>query len=109
VSRWVATTIGGTAVVPGTTIDASFADDGRITGTAGCNRYSAPCTRDGERIAIGPTVATRMYCGAPEGIMEQEAAYFAALARASGIRFGEDTLTLVDAGGAQLVSFAEAG
>ena len=80
-----------------------------MTGTAGCNRYSAACTRDGERIAIGPTVATRMYCGAPEGIMEQEAAYFAALERAAAIRFGERTLTLVDAGGGELVSFAEAG
>ena len=108
-SRWVAATIGGTAVVPGTTIDASFADDGRITGTAGCNRYSAPCTRDGERIAIGPTVATRMSCGAPEGIMEQEAAYLDALTRAAAVRFGEGTLTLIDAGGSELVSFAEAG
>ncbi len=108
-SHWIATTIGGTAVLPGTTIDASFADDGRMTGTAGCNRYSAPCTRDGERITIGPTVATRMYCGAPEGIMEQEAAYFAALERAAAVRFGPRTLALVDAGGAQLVSFAEAG
>ena len=108
-SRWVATTIGGTAVLPGTTIDASFADDGRITGTAGCNRYSAPCTRDGERLAIGPAVATRMHCGAPEGIMEQEAAYFAALERAAAVRFGARTLALVDAGGAELVSFAEAG
>lgn len=45
-SRWIATTIGGTAVLLGTTIDASF---------------------------------------------------------------GEDTLTLVDADGAELISFAEAG
>ena len=41
--------------------------------------------------------------------MEQEAAYFAALARAAAVRFGERTLTLVDAGGGELVSFAEAG
>ncbi len=108
-SRWIATSIGGTAVLPGTTIDASFADDGRITGIAGCNRYSAPCTRDGERLAIGPAVATRMFCGSPEGIMEQEAAYLAALARAAGVRFAGDTLTLVDADGAELASFAEAG
>ena len=41
--------------------------------------------------------------------MEQEAAYLAALARAAGVRFAGDTLTLVDADGAELLSFAEAG
>lgn len=108
-TRWIAMSIGATPVLARTTIDASFADDGRLTGTAGCNRYSTAYTRDGERIAIGPAVATRMHCGAPQGIMEQEAACFAALERTAAVRFGERTLTLVDAGGGDLVSFAEAG
>jgi heat shock protein HslJ len=78
-------------------------------GTAGCNRYSATCALDGERITVGPAAATRIYCGAPDGVMEQEAAFLAALGQAETVRFGEGTLTLIDAGGSELVSFAEAG
>ena len=108
-TRWVATSLGTAPILQGTTIDAVFVEDNRLAGTAGCNRYSAACTIDGERVTVGPAVATRMYCGAPEGIMEQEAAYLDALTRAAAVRFGEGTLTLIDAGGSELVSFAEAG
>ena len=108
-TRWVATAIGGQPVLPGTTIDAAFDDNGRLMGTAGCNRYSAACTREGDTISIGPAISTRMFCAQPAGVMEQEAAYLAALERAASAVAGDGTLALTDAAGAELVAFTEAG
>jgi heat shock protein HslJ len=90
-------------------IDAVVGDDGRLSGTAGCNRYSAACTRNGGEISIGAPVATRMHCAEPAGVMEQEAEYLAALERAAGVVAGEGTLALTHAAGAELVAFTEAG
>ena len=98
-TRWVATSLGTTPILPGTTIDVVFGEDNKLAGTAGCNRYSAACTIDGERVTVGPAVATRMYCGAPEGIMEQEAAYFAALQKAKVSRVVDGRLQLGPAAG----------
>jgi heat shock protein HslJ len=108
VTRWVAESIGGQPVLPGATLDAEFGAEGRLTGTAGCNRYGAAYTRDGERISIAPAIATRMYCAQPAGVMEQEAAYLAALERAASAIVSDGRLTLADAAGAELVSFTGA-
>jgi heat shock protein HslJ len=60
-------------------------DDGRVTGTAGCNSYSADyATGAHGALAIGAVEVTDMVCGAPDGIMEQERAFFDDL---SGITF----------------------
>ena len=107
-TRWVATSLGTAPILQGTTIDAVFVEDNRLAGTAGCNRYSAACTIDGERVTVGPAVATRMYCGAPEGIMEQEAAYLAALATAATYRLEGTKLELRTASDEIAASFARA-
>ena len=39
-----------------------FVANGRVAGTDGCNRVSAPYTLNGERITFGPMIATRMAC-----------------------------------------------
>jgi heat shock protein HslJ len=105
----VATSIDSAAPVEGTVVEAAFGDDGHLTGSAGCNRYSAPYTRDGDRIAIGPVISTRMFCAAPAGVMEQEAAYLAALERAASVREDDAGLTLLDADRRELVAFTAAG
>ena len=55
---------------------------GRLTGSAGCNTYNATFTIDGGAIEITPPATTRKICPEPEGVMEQETAYLAALASA---------------------------
>jgi heat shock protein HslJ/uncharacterized protein YraI len=67
----------------GTTISASFGADGKVSGNAGCNRYFAGYSVDGNTIEIGPPGATRRYCPAPEGVMEQEVQYLTALQSAA--------------------------
>jgi heat shock protein HslJ len=46
-----------------------------------------------------------MVCPQPDGIMDQEAAYFAALERVASYQIDGDQLTLKDADGATLARF----
>ncbi len=64
----------------GTTVTLSF-ENGKVTGTTGCNTFRAPYTSEGNRLSIGPAATTRKMCPA-EGVMEQERQFLAALATA---------------------------
>jgi heat shock protein HslJ len=64
----------------GTTVTLSF-ENGKVTGSAGCNTFRATYTSDGNRLSIGPAATTRKMCPA-EGVMEQERQFLAALATA---------------------------
>ncbi|HEY95575.1 MAG TPA: META domain-containing protein [Dehalococcoidia bacterium] len=62
-------------VIEGTEITATFnsADD-RVTGSAGCNNYFGSYeTKDG--LSLGMLANTEMWCGEPEGRMDQETGY----------------------------------
>jgi len=54
---------------------------GRVAGTGGCNRFSAECRIDGQRLEIGPIASTMMAC--PDPAMAAEARVFAALGAVS--------------------------
>jgi heat shock protein HslJ len=91
-----------------TKITMTFDEDGHMSGTAGCNNYSGGYTVDGDTISIGPLVSTMMMCVAPEGVMEQEAAFLAALQAATTFTIGGDSLEMRDAGDAlQIVANAQ--
>ena len=94
------------SVILGTEITAYFGEDGQLTGSAGCNNYTATYEIDGDQIKIGPAATTRMACGEPEGVMEQEAAYLAALEMASSYQFEDQKrLILLDAEGRRVVDY----
>jgi heat shock protein HslJ len=92
-------------VLESTTVTLEFSDNGRITGSAGCNHYFASYGLTGSAITIGQAGSTEMYCMAP-GVMEQESAYLALLSRAASVTAGYDTLTFADATGSTILSFA---
>lgn len=95
------------SVILATEITAYFGEDGQLSGNAGCNNYSAAYEIDGESITIGPAITTRMACGEPEGIMEQETAYLAALEMASSYQFEDQRLILLDSEGRRVVDYLE--
>ena len=66
-------------LLDGTEISLNF-EKTDLNGNAGCNNYFAGYTVKGNHIAVDPPGSTMMFCEAPEGVMEQEAAYLAALA-----------------------------
>jgi heat shock protein HslJ len=92
------------SVLIGTEITARFGEDGRLTGTSGCNEYSASYEIDGEGIEIGPAGATRRFCAEPEGTMEQERRYLEALQSAATFRTAGEKLELRTAEGALAVT-----
>jgi len=96
---------GFVSVLTGTAVTAAFSEDGQISGTAGCNSYSGAFTVTGSDISIGPLAVTEMYCMDPEGVMEQESAYLAAVQAVSSYRVGAGELTLMDADGTRMAVY----
>jgi heat shock protein HslJ len=82
---WRLTRLGRDEPVPeGVKVTAVFAG-GRISGSGGCNRYSAAVTGNGSlSVAIGPAASTRMSCSDPTGDFERR--FFSALQEVN--RFG---------------------
>ena len=83
-------------------IDALF-KGGMVSGNSGINTYSAPYETSGSSLTIGPAVTTMM--ASPEDIMAVEQAYLAALQQASSYTATEDSLTIFDADGSELLSY----
>jgi heat shock protein HslJ len=105
---WVMTsyTDGKGGVAPAladTDVTAIFGTDDRLGGSAGCNTYNASYTVDGNKITIGLGISTMMAC--PQPIMDQEAAYLAALQTAATFAIEGDQLTISDAKGATVLTF----
>lgn len=96
-----------TSLVQHTSITATFGADGRLTGSAGCNRYTTTYTTDGDTISIARPAVTRRQCPAPA--MTQERNYLAALARSTRYRLDERQLELRDDTGALQASFRTKG
>ncbi len=96
-------------VLAGTQLTVVFVDDGRVTGTAGCNSYFAAYAVEGGTITIGLPGTTRRFCGEVEGLMEQEARFLGALPTSATFRIDGDTLTLRAADGDVAASFVRAG
>lgn len=78
-------------ILPDTTITAVFEGD-TISGSAGCNQYNGPVTRNGDEIAVGALATTRMLCA--DEVMQQEERYLAALQSAVSVRESARSLEL---------------
>ena len=91
----------------GTTLTVSF-QDGAIVGSAGCNRFRATYTRDGNRLTVGPATATRMMCDG-EGVMEQEREFLAAIESATLWTVERDMLDLHRADGERVLFASPSG
>jgi heat shock protein HslJ len=91
---------GVVSILAGTDLALRFETDGRLGGSAGCNRFMTRYRVDGDSIRIEPAATTRRVCPSPDGIMEQEAAFLAALARTERAEVFDDRLALRDAAGA---------
>ena len=81
-------------LLEGSEITAIFAEDGSLSGSAGCNNYITSYTVDGNNLTIGMAAATMMFCAEPEGVMEQETAYLAALGTVATYSIREGMLEL---------------
>jgi heat shock protein HslJ len=101
---WALTELTGKPPVAGTGISAGFSADGKVSGSAGCNRYTGTYTTSGNSITFSsPMATTMMMCDAP--VMEQESAYLKALGEAKTYAVKGDQLTLTGANNTSLVVY----
>jgi len=91
------------SLLNGTAITLDF-NDGRVGGNSGCNSYGGAYTSTDTTLQVSQLVSTLMACGAPEGIMEQEQQYLAALQDSATYEISGDMLTIRDASGAMQVT-----
>jgi len=90
------------SVVQGTQLDATFGEDGIVSGSTGCNGYRGLYTTTGAAIAFSSLVSTRRACPSDEATA-QEQAFLAALTASTRYELRGDRLTLRnDAGAAQV-------
>lgn len=79
-------------------------EEGRVGGSAGCNRLMGGYSLEGEALRFAPSMAaTMMAC--PEPLMTQEQAVHAALAEVASHRRHANRLELLDAEGALVLRF----
>lgn len=86
-----------------TKITLNFGADGMVSGNAGCNNYNGSYQVDGATLQVGPLGSTRMFCETPQGVMDQEAQFLAALQNSATYDISNDILTIRDASGAMQV------
>lgn len=97
-TSWLITNVnnGKQAVVSTITdfrLTANFGTDGRLSGSAGCNNYTAGYEVSGNKIKISSIAATRKMCGKAE-VMAQETWFLKALETAANYRFDGKRLEL---------------
>jgi heat shock protein HslJ len=79
----------------------TFGEDGRFSGSTGCNNYFGQFSPSSDGLASGPIGSTMMMC--PEPLMVQERRVLDALEATRRIEFDHDTLALVGADGVAVV------
>ncbi|MHB0875512.1 MAG: META domain-containing protein [Anaerolineae bacterium] len=81
--------------------------NGSLTGSAGCNTYSAEYGFDGSFLSITSVGATKRACTTPAGVMQQEQRFLALLQGVTAFQITGNELRLTASGGAELLLAAE--
>jgi heat shock protein HslJ len=96
------------SVMIGSTTNAVFGSNGKLSGTGGCNQYSADYTTTASNgITITQATSTMMACA--EAVMQQETQYFSLLPTASKYEISGDQLTLFNSAGTKILIYKSAG
>ena len=96
--EWVLESYGAGETPPAdVTATAEFAD-GTVSGSI-CNSYSGSYETDGSDMTIGPVAATEMWCMDPEGVMDLEQAFLAAISTAETFEVEDGELRIDYPGG----------
>jgi len=96
------------SVIAGSKTTAVFGSNGKLSGSGGCNEYSAAYTTPGTNgITITQPISTMMACAEP--VMQQETQYFSLLPTAAKYEISGDQLTLFNAAGTKILIYKSAG
>jgi small conductance mechanosensitive channel len=92
------------SILEQTQITLSFGNDGRVTGSAGCNNYFAEYEVGDQSLLISTPGTTRKMCSEPVGIMEQESLFFSALEMSTEFRVVGTNVNVRDANGEAILT-----
>ncbi|MDL2298537.1 META domain-containing protein [Synergistaceae bacterium OttesenSCG-928-D05] len=96
------------STLAGTELTANFGRNGILSGSAGCNTYTATYDLYGNIVKIGTPASTRKMCMTPEGIMEQETIFLNALENTRSWRLMGGNLDLLGEDGSISLSLVPA-
>ena len=102
-TTWSLKSLDGQPALEGITAGVIFGKDGSLTGQTGCNSFTTTYQTEGNQITIPPAASTRMACPQPQ--MDQENAFFNALANAKTYNVQGTILNLIDANNTTVASF----
>lgn len=88
----------------GTPITAVFTADGKLTGSGGCNQYSARYLVKETLMVVSGITTTKMNCPGG-GVMLQEDRYYSLLEETAALRVHDRVLTLYNTDGNPLLVF----
>ena len=91
--NWTLVSYANNPPVEGTIVSLQF-KDGQISGNAGCNHYGGSYKISGQTISFSDIYATEMFCSDPQGVMDQEQAYLAALKAVERFDLAANVLTI---------------
>ena len=100
-TAWTVTSINGAPMLPEAPPAMTFAADGQVSGSGGCNGFFAPYRTDGDKLTVGPIGSTLMLCEGPVGA--QENAFFSGLGGATSWRITDSGDLEID-GAAKIVA-----
>jgi len=107
-TEWELFSLNGGALIEGRAITLRFGD-GSLEGSGGCNTYGGSYTVSEDSLSVSDVYATEMACMEPEGIMDQEQAYFQVLNTVTRYRVDGDRLELYDDAGSPILAFVATG
>jgi heat shock protein HslJ len=92
------------AILPDTDITLRI-EGGQLSGSAGCNEYSANVSEAAGALTVSELAVTEKACTEPAGVMEQETLYLSLLADVALVRQFPVSLQLLDVDGAPLLLY----
>ena len=93
-----------TDVIAGTTITLKFGEDGRISGSTGCNSYGGTYQVRGDTVSFSRLVSTRRAC-LDQNANQQEQRFLAALEAGNRFRLSGNRLTILSDRGRNVLNF----
>jgi heat shock protein HslJ len=102
-TTWKIETMGG-APPPVTLIITAEFNDGRVSGSSGCNSYGATYTINNGKLEIGDIAVTEMAC-LEESVMQFEQSFLELLGMVRSYSLSESRLDLMDEAGNAVLSF----
>lgn len=100
---WRAISIEGRGVLDKVRSEITIAADGKISGSAACNRLFGTFKLEGSSISFPPIGSTRMACERP--VMRQETEFLRALMATRSFAFDKAHLVFRDAAGVEVIRF----